>query len=264
MVKVPDKNTRHDKNGRIIGVVATVMFHLFLCLFFLNTGMKQIEKQEEMGILLDFSEPVEQLQEPEPPKPIEVKAGNEPKALNADPAKEIKLVQQSQAQEVGTKPAEGKASSIGPDGDVEKPEPKKVEINQRALFTSANNKKKDTLAAQTAKRISDALQGGHPDGNTRYGSTDGTPSAQLQGRNVVGSLPFPVYNVNNEGKVVVRILVDQYGKVTNAIPGVSGTTVQDRQLWEAAKEAAMKALFNISDSAPTIQEGTITYIFKLR
>ena len=264
MVKVPDKNTRHDKNGRIIGVVATVMFHLFLCLFFLKTGMKQIEKQEEMGILLDFSEPVEQLQEPEPPKPIEVKAGNEPKALNADPAKEIKLVQQSQAQEVGTKPAEGKASSIGPDGDVEKPEPKKVEINQRALFTSANNKKKDTLAAQTAKRISDALQGGHPNGNTRYGSTDGTPSAQLQGRNVVGSLPFPVYTVNNEGKVVVRILVDQYGKVTNAIPGVSGTTVQDRQLWEAAKEAAMKALFNISDSAPTIQEGTITYIFKLR
>ena len=90
MVKVPDKNTRHDRNGRIIGVVATVMFHLLLCLFFLNTGMKQIEKQEEMGILLDFSEPVEQPQEPEPPKPIEVKAGNEPKPIDAEPNKEIK------------------------------------------------------------------------------------------------------------------------------------------------------------------------------
>ena len=62
----------------------------------------------------------------------------------------------------------------------------------------------------------------------------------------------------------MRILVDQYGKVTNAIPGVSGTTVQDKKLWEAAKEAALKAVFNISDSAPTVQEGTITYIFKLK
>ena len=264
MVKVPDKDRRQEKRGRLIGAVATVAFHLFLCLFFINAGMKHIEQQEEMGILLDFSEPVASIDEPEPTKPIEVMAGNEPKALDADPNQEIRLVQQSNAQEVGTKPAESKESSIGPDGDVEKLEPKKVEINQRALFTSANNKKKDTLAAQTAQRVSDALQAGHPQGNTRVGATDGAPSAQLYGRNVVGALPFPTYNVNNEGKVVVKIMVDQYGKVTNAIPGVAGTTVQDKRLWEAAKEAAYKAVFNISDSAPAVQEGTITYIFKLK
>ena len=264
MAKVPDKERRHEKRGRLIGAVVTVVFHLFLCLFFIHVGMKHIEQQEELGILLDFSEPVARLEEPEPPKPIEVKAGNEPKALDANPNQEIRLVQQSQAQEVGTKPSEGNEASIGPDGDVEKPEPKKVEINRRALFSSANNKKKDTLAAQTAQRVSDALQAGHPQGNTRVGATDGAPSAQLYGRNVVGSLPFPTYNVNNEGKVVVKIMVNQYGKVTNAIPGVAGTTVQDKRLWEAAKEAAYKAVFNISDSAPAVQEGTITYIFKLK
>ena len=48
--------------------------------------------------------------------------------------------------------------------------------------------------------------------------------------------------MNNEGKVVVKIMVDQYGKVTNAIPGVAGTTVQDKRLWEAAKEAAYKLI----------------------
>ncbi|MBR5857118.1 MAG: hypothetical protein IKY70_07580 [Bacteroidales bacterium] len=264
MVKLPDKERRQDKRGRLIGAFATVAFHLLLCLFFIYTGMEHIEKQEEMGILLDFSEPLPQIEQTGAPKPIEVQAGNEPKALDADPNREIRLVQQSQAQEVATKPSEGKESSIGPDGDVEKPEPKKVEINQRALFTSANNKKKDTLAAQTAQRVSDALQSGHPQGNTRVGATEGEPSAQLAGRNVVGSLPFPAYNVNSEGKVVVKIMVDQYGKVTNAIPGVSGTTVQDKRLWESAKEAAYKAVFNISDSAPTLQEGTITYIFKLK
>lgn len=259
MVKVPHGYTKEEKKGRYLGAFFTVLFHLLLLFVFVNAGLKYIyPPPEEMGILLDFSE------EPEEVKPIEVKAGNEPKAVEANPKEEIKLVQKSEAQEVGTKPAEGVAASIGNEGDIEKPEPKKVEIDRRALFTSANNKKKDTLAAQTAERISNTLKGGNPQGNTRVGSTDGTPSANLKGRNVMGSLPFPEYNVNNEGKVVVRILVDQYGKVTNATPGAAGTTVQDKQLWEAARKAAYKAVFNVSSEAPTIQEGTITYIFKLK
>ncbi|MBE6226086.1 MAG: hypothetical protein E7121_03220 [Bacteroidales bacterium] len=259
MVKVPHKNTKEEKKGIGIGVLATAVFHLALLFVFVNAGLKYIyPPPEEMGILLDFT------QEPEPVKPIEVQAGNEPKALDANPKEEIRLVQKSEAQQVGTKPAEGVATSIGQDGDVEKPEPKKPAIDQRALFTSANNRKKDTLAPQTAEKISQALKAGNPQGNTRTGDTDGRPSANLKGRNVVGSLPFPEYSVNNEGKVVVRILVDQYGKVTNAIPGAAGTTVQDKQLWEAAKKAAYQAVFNISSDAPTVQEGTITYIFKLK
>ena len=80
----------------------------------------------------------------------------------------------------------------------------------------------------------------------------------------MGSLPTPEYTVNMSGTVVVRILVDQYGSVTSATPGMTGTTVQDRTLWEASKQAALKAMFNVSSSAPASQEGTITYIFKLR
>ncbi len=250
-----------NRRSKYIGVLFTVASHVCALFVFNTSGLKYIyPPPEEVGILLDFTE-VEEV------KPIEVKAGNEPKAVNANPENDIKLVQKSEAQEVGEKPAESVESHIGEDGDVEKPapaEPKKVEIDKRALFSSANNKKKDTLAAQTADRVSDALKAGNPQGNTRYGDTDGTPSAKLHGRNVVGSLPFPSYTVNNEGKVVVKILVDQYGKVTNAIPGAAGTTVQDKRLWEAAKEAAYKAIFNVSSSAPTVQEGTITYVFKLK
>ncbi len=250
-----------NRRSKYIGVLFTVAFHVCALFVFTTSGLKYIyPPPEEVGILLDFTEMEE-------PKPIEVQAGNEPKAVNANPENDIKLVQKSEAQEVGEKPAESVESHIGEDGDVEKPAPaehKKVEIDKRALFSSVNNKKKDTLAAQTADRVSDALKSGDPQGNTRYGDTDGAPSAKLQGRNVVGSLPFPAYTVNNEGKVVVKILVDQYGKVTNAIPGVNGTTVQDKRLWEAAKEAAYKAIFNVSSSAPTVQEGTITYVFKLK
>ena len=63
--------------------------------------------------------------------------------------------------------------------------------------------------------------------------------------------------------MVVKIKVDQYGKVLEAVPGAQGTTVTDKTLWEAAKKAALNASFNMSSDAPAVQEGTITYIFKL-
>ncbi|MBQ4026194.1 MAG: energy transducer TonB, partial [Bacteroidales bacterium] len=64
--------------------------------------------------------------------------------------------------------------------------------------------------------------------------------------------------------VVVKIWVDQYGKVQKAVPGADGTTVTDRALWTAARNAALETGFTMSSSAPALQEGTITYIFNLK
>lgn len=255
MNRTDRKHTENENKGRRIGLTLTVAVHALLFLVFFNAGFKLIyPPPEEKGILLQF-EDIEV-------KPIEVKAGNEPRAKNASPENDIRLVQKSEGQETGNKPNKGQETTMGPDGDVEKPEPKRPKpIDKRALFASANNHT-DTLAPQTADRISNALRAGHPDGNTRAGDTDGTPSARLQGRNVKGALPFPSYTVNKAGKVVVQIRVDQYGKVINAIPGVEGTTVQDKTLWEAARQAALKAQFNTGTTA--VQEGIITYIFKLK
>ncbi len=255
MSKVPHGNTEDDKKGRKIGLALTLCLHAVLFLIFFNAGFKTVyPPPEEKGILLEFV--------PEETKPIEVKAGIQPRAQKASPDKDIRLVQKSQAREQGEKPSQGRETTLGPDGDIPKPEPPRPPIDRRALFTSAENHT-DTLTEQTAERVSDALKAGHPDGNARSGDISNEPSARLQGRNVVGALPFPEYKVNKAGKVVVRIMVDQYGKVTNAIPGVQGTTVQDKVLWEAAREAAYKAAFNVSSSAPPVQEGTITYIFRL-
>ena len=89
-------------------------------------------------------------------------------------------------------------------------------------------------------------------------------SANVTGRNVLGSLPKPSYNTRAEGTVVVQVKVDQYGTVTEAIPGAKGTTVRDMTLWNSARNAALKAHFNQSAKAPALQTGTITYVFKLK
>ena len=54
------------------------------------------------------------------------------------------------------------------------------------------------------------------------------------------------------------------GKKRSRKRNLRGTTVTDKNLWNAARSAALKAHFNQSASAPPVQIGTITYIFKLQ
>jgi TonB family protein len=244
--------------SKITGSVLTVVVHAVLIAGFAVSGFTYLDPPppEKEQILIDF-------EEIEVKKPEQRRDGTRPRA--EEPSKEIKLVQQSEAQHLGTKTNEAPEATVGDKGDVEVPEPPRKEINKRALFAAANNKtEKDTLAAQTAREVTDALKAGHALGNTKVGETSGEPKANLKGRTLNGTLPRPSYPVQANGTVVVKIWVDNYGTVQKAIAGAEGTTVTDKELWNAARKAAMGASFNMSADAPAMQEGTITYIFKLK
>lgn len=258
MSKIPKTRTKEEKRALKFGIIFTGAIHIALFFILVSAGLKKIyPPPTEKGIVIDYTEL------PPLPKPVEVQTGKEPRSMNPKPKEEIRLVQRSKSAIEGTKANKGRETTMSDKGDVEKYEPPRPKpINQRALFPSSQNS--DSLAPQVASKISNDLSEGHPDGNTEVGRTDGEPSARLAGRSLMGSLPAPDYTINKSGKVVVKIMVDQYGKVVNAIPGMSGTTVQDKTLWNAAKDAALKARFNTSSTAPGVQEGTITYIFRLR
>ena len=249
-----------ERIGKVTGIAATAAAHVLLVVFGAFSGLKYIyPPPEEQTFLIDFSEA-----EPEPVR--QTFNGAQPQAEEVDRTRPVELVQRSDAQHQGTKPNEAPESTLGDDGDVEQYEPPREKpIDRRALFHAADNKTdKDTLAAQTASQVSEALKAGHPQGNTATGKTDGKPNAHLQGRTVLGTLPAPSYGVQNSGIVVVRIWVDQYGTVQKAIAGVEGTTVTDKDLWNAARNAALDAHFTQSVEAPALQEGTITYKFNLK
>jgi TonB family protein len=244
------------KTSDVTGIVLTVGVHLviFLCCAF--TGMKYLyPPPQEQAFLIDFEE------EPVP----EVKrsdAGKQPEAEEIDLSKEVEIVQQSKSPVKSEKP--NKTAEAKPDshGDVEVPAPKE-EINKNALFPGMS-KKDSSLAPHGAKTPSAEFKAGQPKGNATVGKTEGTANARVKGRNVLGALPKPNGNGQDEGTVVVAIKVDQYGNVTEAKPGAQGTTVTNSALWNAARAAAMKTHFNQSADAPVLQEGTITYIFKLK
>lgn len=252
---------RQEKKSRVTGATLTVVMHIALLVCCFLTGFTYLDPPppEQEQILIEFDEPEIQ-------KPRQTWNGTSPRVSVPDPSKDINLVQRSEAQNEGTKSNEAPEATVDDFGDVDVPEPKREkEIDRRALFTAADNKtQKDTLAAQTAREVSDALKAGHAQGNTRTGETSGEPNAKLAGRSVNGTLPRPTYGVQKDGIVVVEIWVDNYGTVQKAVAGAEGTTVTDKTLWQAARKAALGAHFNMSADAPALQKGTITYIFRLK
>ena len=88
--------------------------------------------------------------------------------------------------------------------------------------------------------------------------SDALISRELYGRDVK-RMPKPSSNFAQSGVVVVNIMVDAAGNVTNATVG-DGTTISDRATQQLALQAARQAKFTEGD---TPQIGKITYTFKL-
>lgn len=247
---------KESKVSTVTGIVLTIAVHVLACFLFVFSGMKYIyPPPEEETFVIDFTE------EEEPVRRT-ARAGRQPQAEEVDLTRPVELTQRSRSPLTST--SENKSAQAKPDnfGDVEVPA-QEEEINKNALFPGMSSKD-SSLAPHGASESSNEFRAGHPKGNTSIGKADGVPNAHLKGRSVLGALPKPTYSVQKEGIVVVDIWVDNYGNVQKAIAGGQGTTVTDNTLWAAARAAAMKAHFNQSLNAPALQQGTITYIFKLK
>ena len=200
------------------------------------------------------------------PMPAASEASSAPRPVSATEQVSTQKTESTTPMPSSEKPSTAKTDNTTP--TTTKPEPpKEPEINKNALFNGSRSSNKNKNGGSEGKTYGSGNQGkegGDPNSN-RY---DGTPGKGGAGFSLAGrsarALPSPNTNTNKEGKVVVKIWVDQYGKVQKAVPGADGTTVTDKALWTAARNAALETGFNMSSSAPALQEGTITYIFNLK
>ncbi len=108
---------------------------------------------------------------------------------------------------------------------------------------------------------------GSPQGNpyaTSYYGAPGTGGGGygLSGRSLVSQGKVQ-QECNEEGRVVVRIVVDRNGKVIKATPGVKGTTNNAPCLLEPAQKTAFLHQWNLDAKAPNQQVGFVVVNFKL-
>jgi TonB family C-terminal domain len=102
-------------------------------------------------------------------------------------------------------------------------------------------------------------------GNSDRGGNAGTGYGEfaLTGRSIgAGGLPRPIYTVQEEGRIVIDIVVDPKGNVVMTAIG-KGTNIDNASMRKSALDAAKKAKFN-AISENTNQSGTITYKYFLK
>ncbi|NQX43156.1 hypothetical protein HQN84_30180 [Pedobacter steynii] len=103
--------------------------------------------------------------------------------------------------------------------------------------------------------------------------TGSIEAAYIQDSNF-GETPMPLRKFKNlvmpqddglkTGKIAVRIKVYNDGNVIDATPGVKGTTLNDRDLWQKCKASIMGAKMPPSNSLPSLQIGIVVFNFKVK
>lgn len=279
-------DNEHRKE-KLVGLLGTLIVHgivfLLLWLLFIRASVPQAESGVPVLLGTELlaqgdGDKFEMTEVDIQPIPQEISSQPE---NNFSPTGEEILSQDMEATiAIEPKKEEKKEEKVTPSQPSEQPAPEqpkeKTEAELRAEAERAaaeaaarsiagafgkGNSMENRGEAETGKGIQGSTEGnsetGKPTGVGGYGSFD------LNGRTLgEGGLPRPEYNVQDEGRVVVTIIVNPAGQVVSADIHRRTNTV-NATLRKAALDAARKARFNAVNSVNN-QSGTITYYFKLK
>jgi TonB family protein len=278
-------------------LAGTIIIHvvLFVVLILASFSVPPPPEKEE-GILVNFgtdetglgmiepSPPAVQVKKSAPPPANASKKADEeslltqntedaPEVKKVDPETEKKRIEKIEADKKIRADLEAeKIRKKQEDEDnkrIEAEKQRQSDIMNRTKNALANSKNAGTNSTSEGIAGGTGNQGdpkGSVDSNVRgegSGLGDKGISYELKGRGFQ-KLPKPKYDYQGEGRVVVEVTVDRSGKVTQAVPGIKGSSTLDEYLLKVAKEAAMEASFEAKPDAPLFQKGTITYNFILK
>lgn len=285
-------DTPHKKKSLLI----TILLHVLLLLLLFYFGLSYLDPATEEGIAINFgytevgsgktqpktpiaSAPntknsikkvTEKAQKAETSNNLEKVITQEnteaPTINNKKATKQNNTQEETQNKKKKTTPTKEETSKPTKTKPIEK---KPDSSTKNALDNFLNGAKKE--GQNKAGEGNDNQNGdkgnpnGDPNAKSYYGNgkgLDGDGNYRLGGRKALNK-EKNIPNCNETGTVVVKIIVDQNGKVIQAFPGIKGTTNTAPCLMQPAKKAALATKFNSDNKAPSKQTGSIIYIFKL-
>lgn len=254
--------------SNITASVGTILFMVAVFLILWLIYFEVPVEEEDEGVMVSFGEVIEQGGGmPDAPHYMPSEPANAPSAPAAS-SQEPLLTQEDE--------------SVAEAARIEKERQQKLEAERlakekaEAERQAAEQRKKDAAVAKAqqmgalfGQTTSSEGANGQPgnsgkaiNGNPLGHGSSGGNTWSLNGRSLIGHLPQPSTDFNQEGKVVVFITVDKNGNVVSARAG-QGTTISDEVTRQIAVKAAFKAKFNMVDH-PNAVMGTITYYFKFK
>ena len=285
------------KKNKVTGWLGTIVLHAVLLVLLFLISISKPKAQEEGGVpvMLGNMEVAQGSADPytltdvdilnEPQQSTDVSI---PEPVPTPPVESEMIVQEDEPTVAVPKKENPKTASKKEVIKKEVVEPKeKTEAEKRAeaerLAAEKKAAEEKAAAELAAQRIAGAFGKGTQMGSKGTGekgtgfqgsSTGNSSNGQITGAGGYGSwdlngrslgpegLPRPVYNVQEEGRVVVTITVNPAGQVIHTSIN-KRTNTANAALRKAAEDAARKARFN-TVSGVNNQTGTITYYFKLK
>jgi colicin import membrane protein len=292
----PNNDLHKFPSERGKGIAGTIIIHLVLFLFLIFVGFSVPPPPEiEEGIEVNFGtdETGSGLIEPSPPAMQEETSAPVPVATS-EVIKDEALLTQNTEEAPEVKKVDPEAERIKLE-KIEADKLHKAELEAERIRKNAEETERKRIAAEQQRqsdimnRTKNALANsknagtsstseGITGGAGNQGVVNGSVNSQVRGdgggtgngafeydlEGRKGQIPLPNYIIQEGGKVVVEITVNQEGKVILANPGIKGSTTLDKDLYKIAKDAALKATFEAKPDAPVVQKGTITYNFILK
>lgn len=281
----------NKKKGKYVGVLGALAVHVAIIALLILVGFTLPKPEEESGVevMLGNTQSAYGGFDPKTLVDVDIMPQEAQEATSAPSVpSEQDLLTQTEEETVTIKPkSEPKKETRKP--ETKKPEtvkPEKTEAEKaaeaRKLAEEKAERERKAAAEAARQRVAGAFGKGaqmgdkgtgigsgvegSPTGNSSTGAKTGTGgygTFDLGGRSIgEGGLPRPVYNVQDEGRVVVTITVNPAGAVISTSINRLTNTVNPT-LRKAAEDAAKKARFNAVDGVNN-QTGTITYYFNLK
>lgn len=275
------------KKGEYIGALGALLVHLAIIALLILVSFAIPRPDEDAGGIPVMMGDVDMAQGNADPSLVDVEVlPEEAPAPQPQPEPEVEqeMITQTEEETVAIKPkAEPKKkkpeivkkpekTAAEKAAEAKKLAEEKAERERKAAAEAASKKVAGAFGKGSqmggSKGTSDSGQGveGSKDGNSSSGAKSGVGgygTFNLGGRSIgEGGLPRPVYNVQEEGRVVVTITVNPAGQVIATSINRLTNTVSPA-LRKAAEDAAKKARFNAVDGMNN-QTGTITYYFNLK
>ena len=285
------------KKNKVTGWLGTIVLHAVLLVLLFLISISKPKAQEEGGVPVMLGNMEVAQGSADPYTLTDVDILNEPKQstdvsipepVPTPPVESEMIVQEDEPTVAVPKKENPKTASKKEVIKKEVVKPKeKTEAEKRAeaerLAAEKKAAEEKAAAELAAQRIAGAFGKGTQMGSKGTGekgtgfqgsSTGNSSNGQITGAGGYGSwdlngrslgpegLPRPVYNVQEEGHVVVTITVNPAGQVIHTSIN-KRTNTASAALRKAAEDAARKARFN-AVSGVNNQTGTITYYFKLK
>ncbi|MEE2954166.1 MAG: energy transducer TonB [Bacteroidota bacterium] len=254
-----------EGKNKLNGILSTIIFHSLLIIAFLFMGLTYyIPPPPEEGISINFGYADEGETNIEPEDNSEEAKLIEEKIIE-EVQNETEIITQKieEAPVLEEEPDKEQETNNELDNESEKIIEEKQEINKKALYTSRKpNKQKSQGEKQNLGNQGNIEGIPNVDNYNGGGIGDNGIAYELGGRDATIQ-PKPIYEIQEQGKVVVSITVDRLGNVIHALAGIKGSTTFNKYLLKKAKEAALKTKFKPKSDAPENQQGKIIYHFRL-